>query len=156
MYSAVKLKISDVGKLYKVARILHRCGKDMAAKYDLHHWDNAYPKIWLIVLLCAVKNDMYLVFDHEAPVATFQTRKNEDSLLFQKLATAPDFAGKGIGTFCLGEIERIGRENGCSKILCEVYDQSKHAIQFYEHKGYTAYQSVETLKYNVVKMMKKL
>lgn len=156
MYSAIKLKIWNVGKLYQVADILYKCGKDMAIKYDLHHWDNSHLKNWLIVLLCAVKNDIYLIFDNETPVDTFQIQKNGSSLLFQKLATAPDFAGKGVGSFCLNEIERIGCENACSEIVCEVYDQSNHAIRFYEHKGYTVYGTVETLKYNELKMIKKL
>lgn len=156
MYSEIKLKIWNVGSLYKVADILYKCGKDMAVKYDLHHWDNSHLKNWLIVLMCALKNDIYLVFDNKTPVATFQIQKKESSLLFQKLATVPEFAGKGVGSFCLNKIEQIGRERGCSEIVCEVYDKSKHAIQFYEHKGYTVYGTVETLKYNELKMIKKL
>lgn len=156
MYSAIKLKMWNVGKLYIVADILYKCGKDMAIKYDLHHWNNSHPKNWLIVLMCALKREIYLVFDHATPVATFQIQKKGSSLLFQKLATAPNFAGKGVGSFCLNEIERIGRENGCSDITCEVYDQSKHAIQFYEHKGYAVCGTVETLKYNELKMIKNI
>ena len=156
MYSVVKLKVWKVGKLKKVVDILYKCGKDMAAKYDLHHWDNSNFKNWLIVFMCALKNDVYLVFDKENAVATFQTRKNSGKLLFQKLATAPEFSGKGVGSFCLKQIETIACESGCSEIICEVYDKSKHAISFYENKGYVAYGTVETLKYNELKMMKKL
>lgn len=94
--------------------------------------------------------------DPKTAVATFQVRKMGNSLFFQKLATAPDFAGSGIGSFCLNEIERTGRECGCTDLICEVYDQSKHAITFYENKGFCVYGTDETLKYNVLKLIKKL
>lgn len=154
MYSVVKVKIWDVGKLYKVVDILHKCGKDMAKKYDLHHWDNSYLKNWLIVFMCAVKNSIYLVFNEKTAVATFQTRKKKDQLVFQKLATVPTFSGKGIGSFCIAEIEKMARSRGCSRVVCEVFDKSSHAISFYEHKGYTSQGMIETLKYNELKMMK--
>ena len=156
MYSVIKLKIWSIGKLYRVADILYQCGKDMANRYDLHHWENSHLKTWLIVLMCVLKNDIYLVLDQKTPVATFQVQKKENALLFQKLATHPAFAGKGIGSFCLSEMERIARERGCLEIICEVYDQSRHAIRFYEHKGYTVYGTVKTLKYNELKMRKPL
>lgn len=73
--------------------ILYECGKDMADKYDLHHWDNSHIKNWLIIALCALRNNIYLVYSGEIPIATFQTRKVEQSLLFQKLATTPELAG---------------------------------------------------------------
>lgn len=156
MYSVKKLKIWNTCDLLRVADILYKCGKDMSSKLDLHHWDNSHIKNWLIVLLCAIKNDIYLVFNQKMPVATFQVHKKEHSLLFQKLAIVPNFAGNGIGSFCLTEIERIGRENGCLEILCEVYDQNNNAIAFYEHRGFYVYGTVETLKYNELKMIKKL
>ena len=68
----------------------------------------------------------------------------------------PEFAGKGIGSFCLKEIEKIARENNCSEAVCEVYDKSHHAISFYENKGYAVCGTNETRKYKVLKMMKKL
>lgn len=156
MYSVLKLNLWNIGGLFRVADILHKCGKDMASKYDLHHWDNSHLKNWLIVLLCILKNDVYLVMDPKTAVATFQVRKMGSSLLFQKLATVPVYAGSGIGSFCLREIERIGRAYGCTEVICEVYDQSKHAISFYEHKGYCVYGAVDTLKYSELKMKKEL
>ena len=33
----------------------------MSAKYNLQHWNNSYLKDLLIVLLCNIKNDIYLV-----------------------------------------------------------------------------------------------
>ncbi len=156
MYSIKKIGLFNFLGLLKVSDILYRCGKDMAEKYDLHHWDNSHFKNLIIVGLCALKNDIYLVFDNKNAVATFQTRKVNESYLFQKLATSPEFSGSGIGSFCLNEIEKMGREKNCSEIICEVYDKSEHAKTFYEHKGYSAYGSTETLKYKELKLRKEL
>jgi GNAT superfamily N-acetyltransferase len=128
----------------------------MAKKYDLHHWDNSHIKNWIIVALCAMKNDIYLVYSQKTPVATFQTRKTEKSFLFQKLATIPAFSGGGIGSYCLTEIERLAHENACTEVICEVYDQSEHAKSFYERRGYTTYGATETLKYKEWKLRKEI
>lgn len=156
MYTVKPINITNISGLLKVADILYKCGKDMSAKYDLHHWDNPRIKNWIIVFLCALKNEIYLVYCGEKCVATFQTRKKDDSLLFQKLATSPDYAGKGIGSFCLDAIEDIGRKSSCKKILCEVFDKSEHAKAFYEKRGYTAYGETTTLKYREIKLKKDL
>lgn len=128
----------------------------MAEKYDLHHWDNSHFKNWIIVALCALKNRIYLVYDGKTPVATFQTRKVNEDLLFQKLATLPEFAGKGIGTFCMNQIERLGRAEDCRHLICEVYDQSHYAKSFYEHRSYTVYAATDTLRYKILKLQKEL
>lgn len=156
MYSVRKLSRCNIAKLKTVSDILYECGKDMAKKYDLHHWNNSHIKNYVIVALCALKNDIYLVYNEKTPVATFQTRKTKQSFLFQKLATAPAFSGAGIWSYCLTEIERLAKESGCTEVICEVYDKSEHAKNFYEHRGYTVYGATETLKYNELKMRKEI
>lgn len=156
MYTAQKLHKWNIAGLQKVADILYKCGKDMAQKQNLHHWDNSRVKCWVIIALCTLKNEIYLVYQKNTPVATFQTRKAGDALLFQKLATMPECSGNGIGTFCMSEIERLAVGNGCKEIICEVYDKSHHARDFYEHRGYSVYGTAETLKYNELKLVKKL
>lgn len=54
------------------------------------------------------------------------------------------------------EIERLAKESGCTEVICEVYDKSEHAKNFYEHRGYTVYGATETLKYNELKMRKEI
>lgn len=156
MYQITKLSKFNIVGLKKVSDILYECGKDMAKKYDLHHWDNSHVKNHIIVALCAMKNTIYLVHKEKTPVATFQTRKVEKSLLFQKLATAPVFSGGGIGSYCMTEIERLAKEHGCTAVICEVYDKSNHAQNFYEHRGYSVYGATETLKYKEWKMRKEI
>ena len=93
MYSIRKLNKLNIFGLKKVSYILYECGSDMAKKYNLHHWDNSMIKTWIIIVLCALKNDIYLAYKSNVAVATFQTRKQGNSFLFQKLATIPKFAG---------------------------------------------------------------
>ena len=156
MYSVRKLSKCNIAGLKKVSDILYECGKDMKKKYGLHHWDNSHIKNYIIIALCALKNDIYLVCNEKTPVATFQVRKKKQSLLFQKLATAPAFSGKGIGSYCLTEIERLAKENACAEVICEVYDKSEHAKSFYEHRGYAIYGATETLKYKEWQMRKEI
>ena len=156
MFTVKKLKNLDVCGIFKVAQILQKCGKDMAHKSDLHHWDNFYLKTLAIVFYCSLKNDIYLVLNDSKPVATFQTRKIGSSVLFQKLATLPDCSGKGVGTFCLSEIEKIAKNSSSNKIICEVYDKSENAISFYLKRGFKVCGEKETLKYKELKMEKEL
>ena len=128
----------------------------MAERYGLHHWDNPHIKNWLIVVLCAMKNDIYLVYREKIPVATFQTCKTEQSFLFSKLAVNPVYAGEGIGSYCLTQIEYLAKESSCLDVVCEVYEKSEHAKMFYKHRGYTIYGLTKTLKYREFKLRKEL
>ena len=156
MYKLIKVRKLGILKLHVVAEILKACGKDMAQKYDLHHWDNPYLKSLIIVFLCSIKNDIYLVYDESKPVATFMVRENGNALHFEKLGTLPTESGKGIGSFCMKRIEEIAKETDSKKVVMEVYEPSKHAISFYEHKGYTTVGMTNTLKYTEVKMEKRI
>lgn len=157
MYSVKKAGLFNISKLSKVAGILYSCGKDMAKKYELHHWNNSKLKCAVIVLICCVRNNIYLVYDSEGKaVATFQTKENGDNMRFCKLATSPDYSGKGIGSFCLDTIELYAKNRGCKKVCCEVYDKSIHAIEFYKHRNYVECGEEKTLKYTEIKMEKVL
>lgn len=156
MYTLKKVGILDIPRLNKVAFILNACGKNMAMKYDLHHWDNPYLKSLVIVGLCALKNKVYLLYTDKIPVATFMTKIQGDALHFEKLGTLPSEGGKGIGSLCMSKIEEIAKNAGCKKVVMEVYAPSQYALSFYEHKGYKAVGMVDTLKYKEVQMERNL
>lgn len=130
-----------------VAKILNSCGKDMATKYNLHHWDNSFIKSFAIVCFCSLKNEVYLVDCDSKHVATFMIHTNKSSLHFEKLGTLPSESGKGIGSFCLMRIEELALKAGCKRIFMEVYEPSQHAISFYEHNGYSVVDRKDSLKY---------
>lgn len=153
-YSFQKVRLFHLKSLRAVRTILHRCGADMAQKYGLFHWNNSWLKDWVIVLMCALKNEIYLVKSSEMPVATFQVKKEQDCLAFRKLATDPAYSGQGVGSICLEQIEEIAMKRNCRWVVCEVYEKSEHAKTFYENRGYCAYGMTETLKYREIKMRK--
>lgn len=146
----------SVRGLIQIERLLYECGKNMAEMDDLHHWDNSHFKNALIVCLCALKNKLYLVFDGSTPVATFQTKIIKEKLRFQKLATKPKMCKRGIGTFCMIEIESYAQKHGCVAVYCEVYDKSLRAKEFYLHRGYSVIGKEDTLKYSELIMEKVL
>ncbi len=139
-----------------VAKILNVCGKDMAIRYNLHHWDNPFLKSLAIVILCKLRNDVFLLYDANKPVATFMTKKNGDVFHFEKLGTLPSDSGKGIGTHCIKMIEEMAKAFDCKRITMEVYEPSQHAISFYKHRGYNVVGLAETMKYKEVKMEKSI
>ena len=149
-----QINLWDIPAYLSVVKLLHCCGKDMAARYGLHHWDNPLWKTCAIVGLCALKNQIYLVFHEGMPVATFQIKITGRTLWFEKLATIPALEGNGIGSFCLTEIERISKEKGCSEIACDVYAKSTHAKEFYQRREYKTVEMAETLKYSVLRLKK--
>lgn len=155
-YSTEKVSAFSIEKLMHIEKILYRCGKDMAQKENLRHWDNSHLKNLIIVALCVLKNTLYLVSADGVPAATFQTKKIGEKYRFQKLATDPDFSGRGIGSFCMSEIEKQAADAGCKTVTLEVYEKSLHAKAFYEHRGYTVTDRISTLKYSELVMEKTL
>ena len=93
MYQVKKIALWNLKGLHQVNTILSLCGRDMAKKYDLHHWDNSYIKNVVILILCVLKNQIFLVYDEQYPVATFQLSESVNELKFQKFATEPQKSG---------------------------------------------------------------
>ena len=152
-----KIRLFDIPSLCRVTKILKACGDDMYSRYGLKHWKNGYLKTFLIVGYCALKNSVYGVFDeNRSMIATFQTRNVEDALHFSKLAVMSDSSSRGIGSFCIGEIETIARSRGLSLLKCEVYDKSLHAYAFYEKRGFVRVGEQNTLKYGEFILEKRL
>ncbi|MGI6346842.1 MAG: GNAT family N-acetyltransferase [Limisphaerales bacterium] len=139
----------------KILNILYDCGKYMSQKYNLNHWNNSYLKNLIIILICEIKNSVYIVKNEKnIPIATFQLNRKGAVLRFEKLATSPEVSGRGIGSFCVDYIERMAKELGCNKVCMKVYSQSEHARLFYEHRGYQFSGITVTLKYSMIKMEK--
>lgn len=156
MYKVQKIGLFNIFDQIKINNILFACGKDMAKKYDLHHWDNSHFKNFIIIILCELKNSVYLVKKNGKSVATFQIKQIGKEIHFEKLACAPEYSGKGIGSYCMKCIEEIARKRKCEKITMEVYSSSQHALDFYLNKGYIMCGETKTLKYSEVKMEKKI
>ncbi len=151
-----EVKPWNIPGLIRVAGILDACGRDMAARYGLRHWDN--PR-WKTLAVCAVsvlRHRVYLTRDGSGDAATFQTDRQGSLMHLSKLATLPAAAGRGLGSFCLTYAENLARAAGCAGIVLEVYDKSEHAIKFYLHRGFRTVGTVKTLRYTELRMEKTL
>ena len=72
IYQVIRVGKWNLFDLNGVCKTLYLSGKDMVKRYNLSHWNNSYFKEWIIVLLCNLKNDIYLVKNEKNVVATFQ------------------------------------------------------------------------------------
>lgn len=143
--------------LLRVAEILYACGRDMASRYGLQHWNNPRFKTWAIVALCVLKNRIFLGADAQGKaVATVQVKVLGNALHLAKLAVLPAAGGKGCGSRCLEWAEEYARVQGCDSVELEVYDRSSHALAFYHNRGYERCGSMETRKYTEIRMKKML
>ena len=156
MYEIKEIGLFNILGQLKVNHILFECGKDMAKRHNLHHWDNSHFKNFIIVVLCELKNKVYLLEEDGKPTATFQIKRVGDVMRFEKLACSPKYSRKGIGSYCMGVIEAFAKDSNCKKVCMEVYSQSQHALDFYIHRGYEAFGETKTMKYSEVKMEKTL
>ncbi|MBQ1212535.1 MAG: GNAT family N-acetyltransferase [Clostridia bacterium] len=155
-YSVEKISLINIPRVLDVTAILKLCGEDMFSRYGLNHWKNSGFKTFLIVCYTMLKNHTYCVLDGERVIATFQTKLSDDGLHFSKLAVSPDESGKGVGSFCLSEMEKLARMAHRTKLACEVYDKSERARDFYLGRGFEIIGQTETLKYTELVLEKKL
>ena len=142
--------------ILKISSILRKCGKDMAIKYGIHHWDNSLIKNLLIVMYGLLRNETYLITHKKEVVGTVQIYYKEDYIHFSKLAVLPDYNGRGYGSIILSFIFEKGVSMNKTKVLCEVYDKSEHAISFYLNRGFVVVSKTKTLKYTELVMEKGL
>ncbi len=63
-------------------------------------------------------------------------RKGSGVARLYSIATAPDFAGSGIGRLLLGAAEDIAFRNGRMMLRLEVREDNRRAIRIYEQAGY--------------------
>lgn len=127
---------TDKAYINEIYRILFRCGINMAKKF-MFHWLKPYSK-------SSIKNDcdtkrVILVKDKETAryTSTFQMYVDDQGNLYvRKIATSPEFEGRGIGKRNMQYMEAYARAQGCPKVCLDVYKKSSHAIGFYKKNGF--------------------
>ena len=150
------VKSTDSQYVNIIFSILRKCGYNMARK-GLFHWIPSYSKR-------AIRKDcanhwVVLVFDKglNAYTSTIQMMKNSDSALYlRKLATLPEYEGRGIGKANLLFAESFAKENGFSKTKLDVYVKSEHAISFYRRLGYRVTGTKRSVRFKELIMEKSL
>lgn len=139
-----------------IYRIMKKCGINLA-KHGLFHWIPFYSR--KAIRRDCGSNWVVLVRDTDlqAYTSTFQMRKNEDgSLYWRKLATTPEYEGRGIARTNFAFIEKFAKEHHCPKILLDVYARSLRAISFYEKLGFVTVGTKRTVRFKELVMEKTL
>lgn len=140
-----------------IFHILRKCGYNMALTKRLFHWIPSYSKRnirrdWQTKTVVLVWNEELNDY-----TSTFQMYKNSDSSLYiRKIATLPQYEGKGIGKRNLLYIEQFAIKNGCSRICLDVYIKSKGAISFYSHLGFKEVGTKRSIRFKELIMKKQL
>lgn len=127
---------TDEQYINEVHKILSRCGLHMARQF-LFHWLKPYSK-------ASIKNDcetitVVLVRDKNTGIftSTFQMHLDDRGNLYvRKIATSPEFEGRGIGKRNMQYMESFAKAKGCRKVCLDVYKKSKCAINFYKKAGF--------------------
>lgn len=150
--------VKDIDKelINVIHRILFRCGLKMARQF-LFHWIPPYSKR-AIRRDCRKKN-VILVWDENLHdyTSTFQMTLTESKELYVgKIATAPQYEGKGIGRSNMLFMERFAQKHNCKKIELDVYAKSKHAISFYKRNGFKITGEKKTIRFKEYVMEKQL
>ena len=60
-------------------------------------------------------------------------------LVMENLVVDTDLRKQGVGAALMNELERIGKEQGCTQIMFITETDRREAIAFYESLGYNAY-----------------
>ena len=55
-----------------------------------------------------------------------------------RMAIAPGWHGRGVGSWCLGEAARLARAAGARALRCDVYQPNARTRAFYERGGFAA------------------
>ena len=100
-----------------------------------------------------------LVFDRDlnAFTSTFQMSGINDSELYlRKLATLPQYEGRGIGKANLAFAENFAKENGYTKTALDVYVKSERAIALYLRLGYQITGKKHSVRFKEYSMKKYL
>lgn len=158
-------------KVAKVYELIRDCGREMLEKQGLSHWGSPYP-LESVQKDCEQREVFLAVnLDTGIYVHTFQLEffgcadsweagvigedgkcKRQLVAEVHKFCTAPKYGGMGIGTQSMNFIEEYCRSRRVSTITLDVYEKSKHAINFYEHRGFVITGRKNTRRFVVFTM----
>lgn len=150
------VKSADSQYVDIVFSILRKCGYNMARK-GLFHWIPSYSK--RAIRKDCVNHWVVLVFDNSlnAYTSTIQmVRINDSELYLRKLATLPEFEGRGIGKMNLLFAENFAKKNGFTKTKLDVYIKSERAILLYQRLGYQIIGTKRSVRFKELIMEKVL
>ncbi|MBR8836106.1 MAG: GNAT family N-acetyltransferase [Stigonema ocellatum SAG 48.90 = DSM 106950] len=155
-----RVNVSDVPPLHN---IWLTCGRDLKNRFGLSHWmPPTYPLEQM--LKDAMEQEVYALTVGENLVGTFTLEMTATvplsyikygNILWQiwdvpavyvhKLAILPDWQGLGLGTWCMGAIEKLAAHGGYHAVRLDGVKTHPKLLSFYKTRGY---QEVGELIYN--------
>ena len=75
---------------------------------------------------------------HRPYAAMTWAAPDEPAQYLNRMAIAPAWHGRGVGSWCLAEMVRLAREAGAGALRCDVYEPNLRTRSFYERDGFVA------------------
>ena len=144
-FVATKRGPDNIDDLYA---LIVACGEDMWRRLGLDHWKPPIP-IEMFREYARTK-EVFAVHDGDVLVGTFTigfdapepyppSRWTDDAhkaIYLNKLAVRPNLQKKGLGRWCMSEIERLAAARGCQALRFDALTRNVPLLGFYDHLGY--------------------
>ena len=128
--------------------IVRRCGVDLRERCGISFWDPPYPL--RLFRRAAEAGYVYGVHDGDVPVATFTLADappgyddpavwddpEATAAYVSRVAVEPALQGRGLGSWCMGAVERVARERGASAVRLDAVADRPELLAFYDRLGY--------------------
>ena len=142
------LKKIDGDAIIPLHKILTACGKSMYEKFGLEHW-HPYMGIEAFKKFIEEK-ELYGIYQNGIAVATFNLSIKSRDYYYDELWLSPDeqasylgqlaidpiFQGKGLGKWCMHQVENIAANKGSKAIRFDALSSHPWLKIFYEKLGY--------------------
>lgn len=144
-FTSTKRGPDDIDDLYA---LIVACGEDMWRRLGLDHWK---PPITIEMFReYARAKEVFAVEDDGELVATFTigfeapepyppsswADKAHRAIYLNKLAVTPGLQRRGLGRWCMEEIERLAAARGCQAVRFDALTRNVSLLGFYDHLGY--------------------
>jgi GNAT superfamily N-acetyltransferase len=67
----------------------------------------------------------------------------QPAIYVSHLAVLPKFQHKGIGTWCMDQIEELALKRGCTAVRLDAFEKYRELLEFYDNLGYQRRKVVE-------------
>jgi GNAT superfamily N-acetyltransferase len=146
-----RVSAADVPLLHE---ILIACGLDLQVRFGLTHWMHPiYPlenmlkdaeklQVYALKVGESLVGTFTLEFASQVPLSYIKYGKinwqisDVPAVYVHKLAVLPERQGQGLGTWCLGAIEKLALTHGYLTVRLDAVKTHKKLLSFYASRGY--------------------
>lgn len=144
---AERIRADEWDVVGEVHAVLAACGAELA-RQGFGNWDPPYPparlledvaerEVWAVWMAGEVAATYTLGTTPPHPADPPAWRQPDAPALYlSRLAVLPRAQGGGVGAWCMGQVERRGRELGCRAVRFDVLAANERLRAFYQRLGY--------------------